>query len=281
MVCAIISPKRQLDSGSIPSFQYSTLIDTLFRFLLIYNFHMPDLPLSGRVALVTGGAARLGRAIALGLAARGADLALHYNTSEDAANRTAEAIRALGRRCVLIGADLRQPDSAGKLFDTAGAMYGRTDILINSAAVFARGTLEKTSPDLWDKTLAVNLRAPFFLSQAFAAQTENGDIIFLTDSRSRRPTAEYLAYTLTKSALITLTRSLAKSLAPRIRVNAVAPGAILPPPGEGEEYLQRLVPRIPLNRPGTPEDIVHGVVYLLEASFVTGEVLYIDGGEYL
>jgi pteridine reductase len=251
------------------------------RSLLIYNFYMSDLPLAGRTALVTGGAARLGRAIALALAARGADLALHYNSSEAAAGRTAEEIRALGRKCLLIGADLRQPDSPGKLFEAAGAYYGRADILINSAAVFERGTLEKTSSDLWEKTLAINLRAPFFLSQAFATQTETGDIIFLADSRARRPTTEFLAYTLTKSALITLTRSLAKSLAPRIRVNAVAPGAILPPPGEDKEYLQRLVPRIPLGRPGSPDDIVRGVVYLLEASFVTGEILHIDGGEYL
>ncbi len=248
---------------------------------LIYNFYMSDLTLSGRVALVTGGAARLGRAIALGLAARGADLALHYNSSEAEAGRTAEEIRALGRRCILIGADLRQADAPEKILHAADAAYKKTDILINSAAVFERGTLEKTSPDLWEKTLAINLRAPFFLSQAFAAQTENGDIIFLADSRVRRPTVEFLAYTLTKSALITLTRSLAKSLAPRIRVNAVAPGVILPPPGEGEEYLQRLIPRIPLGRHGSPDDIVRGVAYLLEAPFVTGEVLHIDGGEYL
>ena len=130
--------------------------------------------------------------------------------------------------------------------------------------MFERGTLEKTSPELWENTLAINLRAPFFLSQAFAAQTEKGDIVFLTDSRVRRPTVEFLAYTLTKSALVTLTRSLAKSLAPRIRVNAVAPGAILPPPGEGEGYLQRLIPRIPLKRPGSPDDIVRGIAYLLE-----------------
>ncbi len=242
---------------------------------------MSDFPLSGRVALVTGGAARLGRAIALGLAARGADLALHYNASGTAARATAEEIRALGRKCLLIGADLRHPDSPEKIFRAADAEYKKTDILINSAAVFERGTLEKTTPELWEETLAVNLRAPFFLSQAFAAQTESGDIVFLADSRVRRPTVEFLAYTLTKSALITLTRSLAKSLAPRIRVNAVAPGAILPPPGLGEDYLRRLIPRIPLGRPSSPDDIVRGVAYLLEASFVTGEVLHIDGGEYL
>ncbi|MBN2086648.1 MAG: SDR family oxidoreductase [Anaerolineales bacterium] len=242
---------------------------------------MTDLPLAGRIALVTGGAVRLGRALALGLAARGANLALHYNSSETAAERTSEEIRALGRKCLLIGADLRQADSPGKIFAAVAAYYGRADILIHSAAVFERGTLEKTSPELWEKTLAINLRAPFFLSQAFASQTEKGDILFLADSRVRQPATEFLAYTLTKSALVTLTRSLAKSLAPRIRVNAVAPGAILPPPGEDEAYLQRLIPRIPLGRPGSPDDIVRGVVYLLEAPFVTGEVLHIDGGEYL
>jgi pteridine reductase len=242
---------------------------------------MSELSISGRTALVTGGAARLGRAVALELAARGADIALHYHSSETAAERTAEEIRALGQKCALIGADLRSSDSPGLIFKTAGDSIGRIDILINSAAVFERGTLQTTTPDLWEKTLAINLRAPFFLSRAFAAQSENGDIIFLADSRVRRPTTEFLAYTLAKSALITLTRSLALSLAPGIRVNAVAPGAILPPPGEGEAYLERLVPRIPLKRTGTAEDIVRGIVYLLESPFVTGEVLHIDGGEYL
>jgi pteridine reductase len=266
---------------AVPSSKQSGMLGNIHRQHLIYNFCMSDLTLSGRVALVTGGAARLGRAIALGLAARGADLALHYHSSEAASSRTAEEIRALGRKCMLVSADLREANSPARILQAADAFYAKVDILINSAAVFERGTLEKTTPELWEKTLAINLRAPFFLSQAFAAQTENGDIIFLADSRVRRPTVEFLAYTLAKSALVTLTRSLAKSLAPRIRVNAVAPGAILPPPGEGEEYLQRLIPRIPLKRPGSPDDIVRGVAYLLEASFVTGEVLHIDGGEYL
>lgn len=242
---------------------------------------MTELPLSGRVALVTGGAVRLGRAIALGLAARGADIALHYNTSEEAARGTLEEIRALGRKGILISADLQQPHSTEKIFEAANAFFGKTDILIHSAAIFERGTLAETTPELWEKTVAINLRAPFFLSRAFTAQTDSGDIIFLADARSGRPAGEHLAYALTKSALITLTRSLAKSLAPGIRVNAVAPGAVLPPPGQDRSYLDRLVPRIPLGRPGAPEDIVRGVLYLLEASFVTGEVLHIDGGEYL
>jgi pteridine reductase len=247
----------------------------------VYNPSMSGILFSGQAALVTGGAARLGRAIALGLAARGADIALHYNSSEETARRTAEEIRALGRKCALIGADLRSSAAPGQIFEAAGKTFGRIEILINSAAIFERGTLQNTTPDLWEKTFAINLRAPFFLSQAFAAQTENGNIIFLTDARIRRPTTEFLAYTLAKSALFTLTQSLAKSLAPGIRVNAVAPGAILPPPGEPEDSLARLVPRIPLKRTGTAEDVVRGVLYLLESPFVTGEVLRIDGGEYL
>lgn len=242
---------------------------------------MNDLPLSGRTALVTGGAVRLGRAIALGLAARGADIALHYNSSEEAARSAMEEIRALGRKCVLVGADLSRSGSSEKIFKAANAFFGKTTILINSAAIFERGTLAGTTPELWEKTFAVNLRAPFFLSRAFAAQTDSGDIIFLADARARRPAGEYLAYTLTKSTVVTLTRSLAKSLAPGIRVNAVAPGAILPPPGQDPSYLDGLLPQIPLGRTGTPDDIVQGVLYLLEATYVTGQVLHIDGGEYL
>jgi pteridine reductase len=221
-----------------------------------YNRRMNELPFSGRTAL-------------------------HYNTSESAARNTAEEIRALGRKCMLVGADLRQAESPAKIFEAVNAFFGRTDILINSAAVFERGTLEDTTPERWEKTVAVNLRAPFFLSQAFAAQIDSGDIIFLADARVRRPDKEHLAYTLAKSAIVTLTRSLAVSLAPKIRVNAVAPGAILPPPGAGPDRLEELVPRIPLGRHGGPEDIVRGLLYLLEAPFVTGEVLRIDGGEYL
>ncbi len=242
---------------------------------------MVELPLSGRTAIVTGGAARLGRAIALGLAARGADIALHYHSSEADALRTAEEIRALGRRCLPVSADLQNPASPAKILEAAGAFFGRADILINSAAIFEPGALEETTPDLWEKTIAINLRAPFFLCKAFAAQTDSGDIINLADATADRSGAEYLAYSLSKIGLIALTHSLAKSLAPGIRVNAVAPGAILPPPGRGEEYLDRLVPRIPLGRHGSPEDVVGGVVYLLSAPFVTGEVLPISGGSDL
>ncbi len=194
---------------------------------------MIDLPLSGRMAIVTGGAVHLGRAIAMGLAAQGADIALHYHSSEDEALRTAEEIRHLGRRCLPVSADLQNIASPEKILEAAGAFFGKPDILINSAAIFEPGTLAQTTPELWEKTIAINLRAPFFLCRAFAAQTDSGDIINLTDAAADRLSANYVAYALAKNALVALTQTLAKSLAPGIRVNAVAPGAILPPPGRG------------------------------------------------
>jgi pteridine reductase len=212
------------------------------------------------------------------LAANGADIALHYHSSEAEALRTAEEIRHLGRRCLPISADLQNPASPAKILEAAGAFFGKADILINSAAIFEPGTLAQTSPELWEKTIAVNLRAPFFLCKAFAAQTDAGDIINLADATADRSGPNYLAYSVAKNALIALTRTLARSLAPGIRVNAIAPGAILPPPGRGEDYLDRIAAHIPLGKHGTPEDIVGGVVYLLTAPYVTGEVLHISGG---
>ena len=247
----------------------------------VYNSVMDGLPLSGRTALVTGGAVRLGRAIALGLAARGADIALHYRSSEAAARETAEEIRRLGRKCMPIQADLLQTAALEQILDAAKSLNGNITILVNSAAIFERGTLAETTPELWEKTVAINLRAPLFLSRAFAAQTDSGDIVFLADARVRRPAGEYLAYALTKSAVVSLTRGLAVSLAPGIRVNAVAPGAILPPPGKGQAHIERLLPGIPLGRIGKPDDVVRAVQYLLEADFVTGQILDVSGGAYL
>ena len=241
---------------------------------------MAELPLSGRTALVTGGAVRLGRAIALGLAAQGADIVLHYLSSEAEAERTAEEIRALGRRCLIVRTDLQSPDAPQTLFDAAQPIGG-ANILVSSAAVFEKAPFSGTTLDLWDRTFAINLRAPFFLAQTFAARCQKGDILFLADANAQRAGREYLAYSLTKTAIAALTRTLAKTLAPGIRVNAVAPGAILPPPGEGPEYLERLAKRIPLQRIGSPEDIVGAVLYLLQSPYVTGEVLAVSGGSEL
>ncbi len=240
--------------------------------------------LYGKVALVTGGAVRLGKALTLALADAGVRVAIHYGRSaESAAAAVAEAL-ALGSEAEAFQADLRQSGSAAHLLESAVTRFGQVDILVNSAAIFERGDLNNTTEALWDAHFATNLKAPFFLCQAFAAQVTDGrqgHIVNIADWRATRPGPHYLAYTLTKAALVTMTRSLALALAPAIQVNAIAPGAILPPPGKDREYLERLAEGIPLKRAGSPEDVAKALLFLLRSDFVTGELLYVTGGEHL
>jgi pteridine reductase len=241
------------------------------------------LEIAGRVALITGAGVRVGRAIALGLAEQGADIAAHYNSSRAQAEEVVTRIRSLGRRAVALQADVGDIAQVSALFPRATEELGPVDILVNSASIFQRGTLESTTVEDWDRHLDINLRAPFFLCQAFRAQLpagKRGHIINIADWRVARPGTQYMAYTLSKSALVTLTLSLALGLAPDIQVNALAPGAILPPP-EDDGYFQRLAERLPLRRTGSPQDIVDAVLYLLRSDFVTGEVLRVTGGEHL
>jgi pteridine reductase len=241
------------------------------------------LKIAGRVALITGAGVRVGRAIALGLAEQGADIIVHYNASAAEAEDVAASIRSLGRRAVALPADLSDIEQVVALFPRATEALGTVDILVNSASIFQRGTLDSTTVEDWDRHLDINLRAPFFLSQAFRAQLPagmRGHIVNIADWRAVRPGTQYVAYTLSKSALVTLTLSLALGLAPDIQVNALAPGAILPPP-EDDGYFQRLAERLPLRHTGKPQDVVDAVLYLLRSDFVTGEVLYVTGGEHL
>jgi pteridine reductase len=197
---------------------------------------------------------------------------------------TAAECRGFGVEAEPLAADLRRDGAPAELVARAAARFGRLDILVNSAAVFLPGDLADTTGENWDLHLGVNLKAPFFLCQAFSRQLgpeEEGAIVSIADWRAVRPGPHYLAYTLAKSGIVTLTESLALALAPRVRVNAVAPGAILPPPGEDAACLERLASRIPLRRHGSPAEVVRAVLYLLEAEFVTGELLFVDGGERL
>ena len=241
--------------------------------------------LQGKTAIVTGGAVRLGRAIALALAEQGACVCLHYGNSEQEAQQTVARIHAAGVQATSIQADLREPaDAARAIIAHAAACFGGVDILINNAAIFEPGSLETTSEDEWDRHFAINLKAPFFLCQAFAAALkpdQQGHIISLADWRALRPGKDYLAYTLSKSGLVTLTRSLARQLAPRVQVNAIAPGAILPAPGQDIEQLNQRARQIPLRRAGSPADISEAILFLLHSDFITGEVLPITGGEQL
>ena len=241
--------------------------------------------LAGNVAVVTGGAVRVGRAISLALAHAGCDLLIHYGRSAGPAVETASAAAAHGVTARTFGADLSRHEEATAIIPAAIEAFGRVDILVNSAAVFEEGGLAETSFAQWEREMAINLRAPFFLSQAFARQLpagEPGQIVNIVDARVLRAGSDHLAYRLTKAALVTLTQALALELAPHVRVNAVALGAILPPPGEDESFLQTLAQeRVPLRRSGNAEIVATNVLHLLQQSFLTGVVLPLDGGEFL
>ena len=244
-----------------------------------------NLPLQNRVAVVTGAAVRLGRAIALALAEQGADIVVHYGRSRDDAERTADDIRNLGRKAVTVTADLSRPvEAAAAIFDAAEPLGG-ADLLVNSAAIFEDAPLADTGEDLYDRHLAINLKSPFFLCREFVRRLPEGrcgQIINLADWRAETPPADYVAYTLSKAGIVALTKSLALQLAPRVRVNAIAPGAMLPPPGKPEEsWRSDKLPEIPLGRTGSPGDIAAAAVYLVRSEFVTGEVLHVTGGEHL
>ena len=235
--------------------------------------------------MITGSSVRLGRSMALALAEMGADLCIHYRSSEKEAENLADEIRNMGRKACTIQADLSDSvSSSKKLIEGALEKLGRVDILINNASVFEPDEFGTVTEDKWDQHFSVNLKSPFFLSQEWVRQQpelKKGHLINIADWRGTRPGKDYLVYTMTKAALITMTKSLALALAPDIQVNAIAPGAILPPPGKSQEYLDEVAKNIPLKRSGSCEEIVHAVRYLLQSRFVTGEVVHVTGGQHM
>jgi NAD(P)-dependent dehydrogenase (short-subunit alcohol dehydrogenase family) len=242
--------------------------------------------LRGKVALVTGGAVRIGRALSLALAQAGCHLFIHYGLSTDGARETQADATAYGVTAHTYSANLADAGETEALIPAALAQFGRLDILINNAAIFPdEDSFSGTDSRLWDELFAVNLRAPFLLSQAFAAQVSAdgaGKIINILDARIRRPDGDHFAYRLTKGGLGQMTEMLARQLAPRITVNAVALGAILPPPGKDECYLAELAAsRVPLRRAGSPAIVADNLLHLLRHDFLTGVILPIDGGEFL
>ncbi len=237
--------------------------------------------LRGRVVLVTGAGRRLGQAIALGLAEAGAHIAVHYHTSAEGAMETVRRIQAMGVDAEAFPADLRDPAQIPALVEAVTRRFGRLDGLVNAAAVMQVTRWHELTPEQWDKVMALNLRAPMLCAQAAARQMEGGAIVNIADSSALRPWPDYLAHTVSKAGLVALTRALALALAPRIRVNAVIPGPILRPTHWEEERWARLIRRVPLGRAGTAEEVAQAVRYLLEADYVTGAVLVVDGGHHL
>ena len=241
-------------------------------------------PLAGRVALVTGGARRIGREIVLALAAAGADVAIHAHTGEAAARDLARRVVALGGRAVVLRGDLSDAATCEALPGQVVRALGRLDVLVNNAAVFEATDPRTPDAAAWDRMFAVNARAVHLVSTAAARALERsrGTIVNVACASAASPWAGFLAYSASKAAVVSLTRGMAKALAPRVRVNAVAPGPVLRAPGTSAARDRSARAATALGRWGRPEDVAEAVLFLAaRAPFVTGVVLPVDGGRHL
>ena len=255
--------------------------------MTIESHKAEDMDLSGKTILITGAAQRVGRALALAVAKAGADVVIHYNRSQSEAESLQSQIRQLNRRAWLLSADLSDPGQAQSLIGRAlelSPLYG----LVNSASSFEPLNWSDTDLASWDRHLMVNLTAPFLLSQAFARglpEREAGRIVNMLDWRALRPGADHLPYTISKAALAALTRSLALAFAPRITVNGLALGAILPPSsGEAETpaTLAKIIAPVPAGRWADLDEVCQTLLFLLQGpAFITGEIIHLDGGRHL
>ena len=237
-----------------------------------------------RVALVTGGAVRLGRAICEALAGSGFAVAVHARRSVAAASALAAAIEGAGGRACVVEGDLSQEAAMGGLVAAAAAALGPVGVLVNNASVFERDEWDDASRDSWDRHMEPNLRAPFVLSQAFARALPDGAegaIVNMLDQRVWSLTPHFMSYTVSKSALWSLTQQMALALAPRIRVNAIGPGPALPSPRQTAEQFARQCESVPLRRGTSPEEVAAAVLALLSLPSVTGQMLVLDGGQHL
>jgi pteridine reductase len=239
--------------------------------------------LAGRVALVTGAGRRVGRAIALGLAGRGARVAVHYNGSVAGARETAAEATRLGTQARTFQADLSGADEPARLVDEVAGAFGALDIVVNSAAVMMRTPIGSVTPAQWDAMFALNLRAPFFVAQAAAARMagRGGAIVNLADLAAFETWPGYVPHGISKAGVVQMTRALARTLAPAVRVNAVAPGAVMLPDDWDHAAADRLASTTPLKRLGSPADVVGAVLYLVEAEYVTGETIVVEGGRHV
>jgi len=245
-------------------------------------------------ALVTGAAHRLGRAMALDLAQAGYDVAVHYAGSAQGAADVVAEIQGMGRKAVALQADLLDDDATATLVDRARAgLGGDLTVLVNNASIFEYDNIKTATRDSWDRHMQSNLRAPFILSQDFAAQApsavadENGEpqaqalIVNMIDQRIRKLTPEFMTYTLAKAALWTLTQTSAQALAPHVRVNAIGPGPTLQGARQSQDHFNRQRAATVLERGGDPQGITQALHYFIQARAVTGQIICVDGGQHL
>ncbi|MDP9203355.1 MAG: SDR family oxidoreductase [Gemmatimonadota bacterium] len=239
--------------------------------------------IDGRVALVTGAGTRVGRVIALALGKAGMRVGVHYAGSEKGAREAADEIIAAGSDARTLPGDLTDPATAPRLVEHTAKLFGSFDVLVNSAAVMLRTPVGEVLVEDWDAMFALNLRAPFFLSQAAARvmRDHGGAIVNIADLAAFETWRGYIPHSITKAGIVQMTRALAHALAPKIRVNAIAPGPVLLPEGSTQEQADKLIATTPLRHLGTPEDVAQAVLYLLSADYVTGETIIVDGGRHV
>lgn len=237
-----------------------------------------------RVALVTGGGVRIGRALALALAEDGFAAAIHYHRSRAPAEATAAAIRAKGGEAIALGADLSDEDDVRSLPAQVERAFGPIGVLVNNAAVFGDDTVATVSRESWERHLAVNLRAPFVLIQEMAARLPpeaGGVVVNMLDERVWSLTPYFVSYTLSKAALWTLTQTMALALAPRIRVNGIGPGPTLASPRQSAEQFLRQRAQMPLGRGTSPQEIAAAMRFIISSPALTGQMIALDGGQHL
>jgi pteridine reductase len=249
---------------------------------MAHKIEKNDKPLDGKTILITGSARRIGRSLALTAAHAGANIILHHGHSPKLALQTQTEIKALGREAYIITADLNDPNQASDLLYRANA-YGPIHMLINNAAIFESITFMETSIDDWLRHMNTNLTAPFIISQAFARElpeSEKGKIVNILDWRALRPGIDHFPYTITKAALAAMTQSLAIQLAPRIQVNGLALGAIMPPSDQVEST--NILEHVPAQRWASMAEVGQALLFLLSGpEYITGDILYLDGGRHL
>lgn len=234
-----------------------------------------------QTALITGGAQRIGKTLALALAEHGYDIALHYHTSQDDAEATADTIRATGQKCTLFSCNFNEHDQYHSLIPSVIKQCDILSLLVNNASIFQPSALMETNEANFDQHMEVNFKAPYFLTQSFAKHCKQGHVINLLDTFITKHSHTYFTYLLTKKLLADFTRMAAKELAPDIRVNGIAPGHTLPAPDANPDYPTQKAASIPMQACATPEDIARSLLQLVENPVLTGQILYVDGGENL
>lgn len=239
--------------------------------------------LRGRVALVTGAGRRVGRALAVGLGGQGMRVAVHYHASDRGARETADLVASAGGTGALFAADLTSAEAPEQLVRDIIERLGALDVLVNSSAVMERTPLGQVTATAWDAMMALNLRAPFLLAQAAAPHLSEGKgaIVNIADLAAFETWPAYIPHGISKAGVVYMTGALARVLAPNVRVNAIAPGAVLLPDGWTEDDAARLRESTPLARLGSPQDVVDAMLYLLHSDYVTGETVIVDGGRHV